>query len=144
MTTSSTPTTTILEGNLRELRKGGLADPWDRLHKLPTLLWVARSVSDKSGDLARVKDVLEQGTDRIGQVYGKATKALLGVCAQSYGKDLPTRRMLAYDYFCDAVRRQTVPGQTAKLVAATTFRTHIENIMLRDLAVQLLDLVGEG
>jgi hypothetical protein len=143
MTSSARPTVDVLEGNLRELRKWGVADPLDRRHKVPALVSVARQVSDKEGDLACLKDVLERGTDGLGQVYGKATKALLGICPEAWGKDLSTRRALAHEYYCEAIHRQAVPGQVVTTPVLITFRTHIEEKMLHDLAVVLVGMVEE-
>jgi hypothetical protein len=132
-----------LPKQLGKLRERGLADPQDRLHQYDALLVVARALSDESTDEARVKDILERASARLGTVYGAAVPPLLGVTVESWGATPTERHQLAYDAFCAAQKARLLPGQAHCPMAFSSFTTRKEKEILNDLAVQLVKMVEE-
>lgn len=123
------------------LRERGLADPQDRWHQCRLLLHVASLAGRGSTDLERVKNVLEQATEQMGEVHGPSLRAMLGITAASWGRKSTERRQLAYEIFCEAERAFAASLDTGcKPIVFQTFRTHKTEEMLENLASQLLQI----
>jgi phosphoketolase len=128
---------------LCRLRENGLADPQDRLHQYEVLLRVARALSSELTDLARVKDVLEQASNRLGSVYGPTVRVMFELTDQSQSKRATVRDRLAYDVFCAAQQGRLLTGQEPQIIVLSTFCTRKKYEILRDLARQLLHMLNE-
>jgi hypothetical protein len=118
-----------------------LADPQDRLHQYDVLLLIARALSSEPTDEAKVKDVLERASTRLGTVYGAAVPPLLGLTAESRGATPPERHRLAYDAYRAAEQARLLPDQEP--ITFSTFQTRKAKAILDDLAVQLIQMVQE-
>jgi hypothetical protein len=118
-----------------------LADPQDRLHQYDAVLVVARALSDESDDEARVKDILERASARLGTVYGAAVPPLMGLTVESRTATPTERHRLAYDAFCAAQKPRLLHGET--LIEFSSFKTHKEKEILKDLTTQLMKMVSE-
>jgi hypothetical protein len=135
-TPRSTPRKRLF-GELRRLRRLGLADPRDRLHQFRGLLRIARSANSKQSDFDKVVDILERAAARLGRVYGPTVLTLYGLTDAARGLDVEARRKLAHEVFC-AAERVLAPGAALRQIAFSTFRTHTEKAILNDLATELI------
>jgi len=137
-----TPHEQLAKHELPWLRKHGLDDPKDRLHKCRIVMQIAR-VSPEVDDGAKVRDLLEQGAARLGTVYGPTVLALFGLTEATAGRKVKERHKLAYEVFSEAQRARLTSGQAAKLIAFVTFESKEEKVILKDLAIELIALYEE-
>lgn len=142
-TPHQTPLEQLAENELPLLRKLGQHDPKDELHKCRVFMRIAARISSEADDRARVRDVLEQAAARLGTVYGPTILALFGLTAATAGKEVAERHELAYEVFSAAQRARLASGQKVKLIVFSTFETHEEKVILKDLSIELIALYKE-
>jgi hypothetical protein len=84
-----------------EVRSRGVGNLDEPLLDLEPLLEVARLISQKDDDAARIEDALKRAVNELGGMSAEAVLALLGLTAETRGHNVKFRRKAAaeaYDY----------------------------------------------
>jgi hypothetical protein len=125
-----------LFSELLAVRKFGLFDRQDRVHRLGRLVDIARGLPGSS-DRARVEQLLRDEIRAMGAVFGPALLMLLGIASVTHGTKASARDKLAYETFCAAEEALCASPDEASPPVFATFRTHTKDEMLEVLSRRL-------
>jgi hypothetical protein len=123
------PTLDQLFSEMKTIRRYGVGNLDHPPHELPGVSWVARLVSTRDGDAAKVEDALQRAIGHLGGQSADAVAALVGLTDETRGHKVEFRRATAAEKFDNK--------------APQSFRTHHENPLLSAVAAQFLVLIAE-